>query len=101
MGGLADATKSISQIFRTFQPTLQEIRSISNDLKASFEDEIGLKESFSKEKISNVEPRFASYGNIDAKLTMKTLDDSKKYFASDIGDYKNKSSMIRTKRKII
>jgi len=76
--GLADATKSFSQIFRTFQPTLQEIISISNDLNASFKNEIGLQEPLRIETKSNVESRFVSSKGENKELNTKIVENSQK-----------------------
>jgi len=40
--GLAEAAKSLGSAVRAFAPTLREVTSISNDLKSTLEDELGL-----------------------------------------------------------
>jgi len=42
--GLAEAAKSLGKAVRSLQPTIQELASVSNDLKSTIEDEIGLDE---------------------------------------------------------
>merc|ERR1712187_255005 len=40
--GLVDATKSMSKTIRSFQPTINEIASLSTDLRTSLQKEIGI-----------------------------------------------------------
>ena len=42
--GLADAAKSLGKTLRTFQPTIQELKEVSEEFKSTLEDEIGLDE---------------------------------------------------------
>ncbi|QDZ25715.1 TatB-like sec-independent protein translocon protein [Chloropicon primus] len=42
--GLADAAKSLGKTLRTFQPTIQELKEVSEEFKTTLEDEIGLDE---------------------------------------------------------
>merc|ERR1711976_147341 len=99
--GLADATKSISQIFRTFQPTLQEIISISKDLNASFKNEIGLQEPLRIETKSNVKSRFVSSKGENEELNTKIIDNSQKDIISESGTNSNKNYITCTNRKIM
>ena len=42
--GLADAAKGLGKTLRTFQPTIQELKEVSEEFKSTLEDEIGLDE---------------------------------------------------------
>lgn len=42
--GLADAAKSVGQALRSFQPTIKEVVSVSQELKGTLEKELGLDE---------------------------------------------------------
>lgn len=58
--GLAQAAKSLGSTLRAFQPTIRELTQVSNELKSTLEQEIGLDEirsEFSKPAVPKPLPR--------------------------------------------
>merc|ERR1712061_394945 len=54
--GLANSISSFGKIFRSFQPTIQEISTISTDLRSTFNREIGIKNFTENELVSSFKP---------------------------------------------
>merc|ERR1712187_49796 len=113
MGGLVDATKSVSKTIRSFQPTINEIASLSTDLRTSLQKEIGINDfprnlvtnEVDQSKQNNIYTPTKSYRkpllDTDSQSLTKTSLEKNSLVKKSLSNMSNKELITEIKRRCI
>merc|ERR1712187_75176 len=109
--GLVDATKSVSKTIRSFQPTINEIASLSTDLRTSLQKEIGITDfpqnlatnKIDQTKQNNIYKTTKSYRkqlkDTDSQLLAETSLEKNLFVKKSLSNMSNKELITEIKRR--